>query len=469
MEKVLVGKKMRLAAIMLVIGGTLISVRAQEQTVLSFNLDEAIEFALSENPTVKVADMEIEKKKYAEKGSYAALFPQLDFGADYSRTLKKQMMYMDGFDMSSLGGESEDESETPSASSGSSSGIAIGRDNNWSLGFSVGMPLINPALWKSLKISGIDVDLAVEQARSSKIDMINQVRKSFYAVLLANDSYRVFKESYDNAMENYVDIKKKFDQGQVAEYDLIRADVSVRNAEPNMLQAENALVLAKWQLKALMGMDLEQSIDCKGALNDYQAQLYSDYLATDTILADNTNIRQLDIQGRQLDAKLKMEKFDYLPTLSLSGVYQWNAMNNDFKFNDYQWNPYSTVGLKLTVPIFSGGAKLNKIRQTRVTMNQLSLQRDDLQRTLKLAVKQSMDNMATCVKRFDAAQKGVKQSERGYTIAQKRYETGAGTLLELNDAELAMTQSKLNYNQAIYDYMVSKAELEKVLGKTNEK
>ena len=295
--------------------------------------------------------------------------------------------------------------------------------------------------------------------------MVNLVRKSYYSVLLANDSYRVFKESYDNAMENYTDIKKKYDQGLVAEYDLIRADVSVRNVEPNMLQAENSLVLAKWQLKALMGMDLEQEIACEGALADFKSELFDDFVATDTALVDNTNLRQFDIQGRQLGAKLQMEKFDYLPTLSLSGLYQWTSMNNDFKFGDYKWNPYSMVGLKLTIPVFSGGAKQNKIKQTRVSLAQLSYQRDDLERSLKLSIKQSMDNMSTCVKRFDAAQKGVMQAEKGYSIAQKRYDTGAGTLLELNDSELALTQSKLNFNQAIYDYMVAKSELDKVLGK----
>jgi len=461
--------------------------------VLSLDLNEAIEFALSESPTVKIADKEVEKKKYAKKGSYAALFPQIDFGADYSRTLKKQVMYMDGaFDMTSMMGpvfngidntfagsvpgytpgtlnkEIEDEYAKIPASN-SEEGITMGRDNSWSYGFTAGMPLINASLCKSLKISGIDVELAVEQARSSKIDLVNQIRKSFYATLLANDSYQVFRDSYNNAMENYTDIKKKYDQGLVAEYDLIRADVSVRNVEPNMLQAQSALVLAKWQLKALMGMDLEQDITCKGTLTDFQSELFGDYMATDTLLVDNTNLKQLEIQGRQLNAKLAMEKYDYLPTLSLSGLYQWNAVNNDFKFSDYQWNPYSMVGIKLSIPVFSGGAKSSKIRQTRLTIDQLSLQREDLHRNLKLAIKQSMDNMATCVKRFDAAQKGVKQAERGYTIAQKRYDTGAGTLLELNDSELALTQSKLNYNQAIYDYMVTKAELDKVLGKTNNK
>lgn len=492
MERLLVGKKMKLVVIMIMSAGLISPIKAQTD-VLSLDLDKAIEIALSESPTVKVADKEVEKKKYAKKGSYAALFPKIDFGADYNRTLKKQVMYMDGaFDLTSMlspvfngidntfagsvpgykpGTVTEEIIKaTPVQPEGSSSdGISVGRDNNWSFGFTAGMPLVNMALWKSLTISGLDVEMAIEQARSSKIDMVNQVRKSYYSVLLASDSYRVFKESYDNAMGNYTDIKKKFDQGLVAEFDLIRAEVSVRNVEPNMLQAANSLVLAKWQLKALMGLDLEQEIACEGSLTDFKSELFDDYLATDTTLVDNTNLRQFDIQGRQLDAKLKMEKYDYLPTLSLSGLYQWNAMNNDFKFSDYRWNPYSMVGLKLSIPIFSGGSRSSKIKQTQVTQAQLSLQRDDLERNLKLAIKQSLDNMATCVKRFDAAQKGVMQAEKGYTIAQKRYETGAGTLLELNDSELALTQSRLNFNQAIYDYMVAKSELNKILGKTNTK
>ena len=332
------------------------------------------------------------------------------------------------------------------------------------MGFSAGMPLINASLWKSLDISAIGVELAVEQARSSKIAMINLVKKGFYSVLLANDSYRVFKDSYDNAIENYNDIKRKYEQGTVAEYDLIRADVTVQNREPNVLQAENALILAEWQLKALLGMDLETDIECKGQLIDFEKELFGDYLATDTTLVNNSDLKQIDLQTKQLDYTLKMQKFDYLPTLSLSGSYMWNAMNNDFKFKNYRWNPYSVIGVSLAIPIFSGGNKYHKIKETRSSIEQLRLQREDTQRSLKLAIKQQMDNMSTCVKRFNASQKGVEQADRGYLIAQKRYDVGTGTLLELNDAQLALTQAKLNFNQAIYDYMVAKSDLEKVLG-----
>ena len=406
------------------------------QDTLKLDLGKALEIALSENPTVKVADKEIQKKKYARKGSYASLFPQISFAGDYNRTLKKQVMYMD-FDMGDMGGGSLPEGTDMSSMD---EGFEVGRSNNWSLGFNASMPLVNASLWKSLSIS------------------------AFYAVLLASDSYRVFKQSYDNAMENYLDIKRKYEQGTVAEYDLIRADVTVKNTEPNLLQAENSLTLAKWQLKALLGMDLDLNIDCDGQLTDFKSSLFADYLSTDTTLSENTDLKQLDLQAEQLKKTLVMQKFDYLPTLSLTGLYQWSAMNNDFKFKNYRWNPYSMIGITLSVPIFSGGSKFYKVKQTKVSIDQLNLQRDDTKRNLQLAVKQYIDNMNTCIKKFDAAQKGVEQAERGYMISQKRYDTGAGTWLEMNDAELALTQARLNFNQSIYDYMVAKADLEKVLG-----
>lgn len=429
------------------------------QDTLRLDLDKALEIAFSESPTIKVANKEVEKKKYARKGSYAALFPQVNFSMNYNRTLKKQVMYMD-MDIDGM----EDKLPPGMDVSSMDKGFEVGRDNNWNTGFNAAMPLVNVSLWKSLSITGTDVELAIEQARSSKLAMQNEVKKSFYSVLLANDSYRVFQQSYQNAIENYRDIKQKFEQGTVAEYDLIRADVMVKNTEPNMLQAESSCTLAKWRLKALLGMNLDQPIACVGQLTDFQSDLFADYLSTDTMLVENSELKQLELQQTQLHKMWQMHKFDYFPTLSLTGMYQWTAMNNDFKFNTYRWNPYSVIGVSLTIPVFSGGDKYYKIRQARVSLDQISLQRDDTRRNLQLAVKQHMDNMRTCVKRFDAAQKGVEQASRGYQIAQKRYDTGAGTLLELNDAELALTQARLNFNQSIYDYMVAKSELEKVLG-----
>ena len=79
-------------------------------------------------------------------------------------------------------------------------------------------------------------------------------------------------------------------------------------------------------------MDLDLNIDCDGQLTDFKSSLFADYLSTDTTLSENTDLKQLDLRAEQLKKTLVMQKFDYLPTLSLTSLYQWSAMNNDFKF-----------------------------------------------------------------------------------------------------------------------------------------
>lgn len=416
---------------------------------LRITLQDALEIAFSDNLTIKVADLEVQRQQYVEKGAYAALFPQVDLSGSYQRTIEKQTMYMDGVP-------------------GMESGIKVGRENYWTGGATVSLPLISVPLWKSLKISAHDVELSIEKARSSRIDMRDQVQRAFYAVLLAEDARDVFKEAYDNALKNYEDIKNRFDQGTVAEYDLIRADVNLKNAEPNLYDAENSIILTRWQLKALLGIDLAWNITCIGSLTDYESTLIAEYLQTDFSLGNNSDLRQIDIQVKQLEQVRRMQIAKYYPSLNTQFGYQWIAMNNNFKIGHYRWDPYSTVGLSLTIPVFAGGARKNEIRQTQVQQQQLNLQRLDAERQLRVAIRQSADQMNTCVKQYQAASAGIKQAETGYMITMKRYETGQGTILEINDSQLQLTQARLNLNQAIYNYLVSKSALEKTLGGTTD-
>ena len=188
---------------------------AQEQKVQSVTLDlkTAIGIALNENPTIKVADVEIEKKDYSKKEVIAGLFPRIDASASYSRTIEKQTMYMDSkafnvgamFDpvfnaMSQL----HPEFKAPDLGGGTSSsdGMKVGTDNTYSVGFSASLPIIAPQLWKSVQLSSADVEQAVEAARSSRLSLVNQVEKAYYSLLLAQNSYDVIKMSYDNAKLN---------------------------------------------------------------------------------------------------------------------------------------------------------------------------------------------------------------------------------------------------------------------------
>lgn len=425
--------------------------QASSDSTVYLNLDKALEIALDSSPVVKVADKEITKQEYSKKGVLANLFPTLDFSANYNRTIKKQVMYMGG--------------SMPGMEGGGDTGFEVGRSNTWSAGFAASMPIVSATLWQQLSVSSDAVELAVEQSRSSKLSMVSQVKQAYYGVLLANDSYTVFKETYDNAMENYVDIKRKYDQGLASEYDLIRADVSVKNAEPNMYDAQNSIVLAKWRLKALMGVDLDMQIECEGNLMDYVDSLYADYMSVDTtMIAGNSSLRQLDIQHSQLVKSKKIAQAAYYPSLNLSFSHQWMAMSDNFKFGDYRWNPYTTLGVSLNIPIFSGGSRYSNVKQSKIQLEQLELNRIDTERNLMVAVRQYVDQMKTSIKQYRASSDGVSQAKKGYDIAVKRYDTGAGTLLEINDSQLALTVSQNNRNQAIYSFLVAKASLDETLG-----
>lgn len=452
------------------------------ETPVVISLEQALKIALSENIAVKVADKEIERTKYAKKGTYASLFPQIDATGSYQRTIKKQVMYMD-FDMSSFGGGSAagsgstgsgtagtgEGSGTGSGSTASSSknngGLEVGRWNTWSAGVSASMPVVNAQLWKSIKISGMDVELAVEKARASRLDMVSQVKNAYYAVLFSKEAFNVYKEVYENAMTNYAETEKKYNVQKATDLDMARAKTNVANAIPNVYNAESSIILALWQLKAVMGIDLEMNIDVEGAIEDYSEYMTSDVTRADSISLDrNSTMKQLEIQANELAQSIKAQQYAYIPTLALAFNYSYNAMTNDFNFKEYRWTPYSYVGVSLSIPIFSGGKRLNQVRQARNSYEQMRLQMTSTERNLKISIRQSLNTMETNVKSYDAAKDAVASAEKAYSIAEKSYEVGRATLTDLNDAQLALTQARLAESQAVYNFIVAKTQLEQTLG-----
>ena len=414
-------------------------------------LEDALRIALSENASVKVADMEIERTGYARKGTYASLFPQVNGTGSFQRTIKKQVMYMD-FD---IGG----------GAGGAGGGFEVGRWNTWSAGLSASMPLVNAQLWKSLHVSDEDVELAVEKARSSRLETVNQVKQTYFACLLAKKAFEVYRSAYENALANCEQIQRRYNAQKASELELTRAKTTLANAIPNVYDSESAVILALWQLKAVMGINLDTEIDVAGDLDDYaEHMLYDLYEGEGLSLENNSTMRQLAIQAEQLADAIKIQKYAYLPTLSLSFNYSLNAMANDFNFSEYKWSPYSFVGLSLSVPIFSGGQRLNAVRQARVQAQELDVQRINTERQLKIAIRQYLNQMETAMKSYSSARTASETAQKAYDIAAKSYDVGRSTLTDLNDAQYALTQSQLGVCQAVYTFVVAKAGLENTLG-----
>ena len=416
-----------------------------EQTALTLTLEQALQIALSESPTIKVAEQEIEIKRYAKQETYSSLYPRFDATAQYQRVMKKQTMVMDF--------------------AGQTQSIKVGSDNSFNGGITASMPIVNAQLWESLKVSVADVMLAIEKARSSQIDMIEQVSQAYFSVLLAKESLVVYQRVYDNAVENHKNIKKRYDVGSVSEFDFISSNVSVQNAIPNVIEAQNSVVLTLWQLKALLGIDLKKNIDVAGSLADYEAQMNYAHTLDQLDLSNNSTLKQLDIQQGMLESAVKITKLANVPTLSINAAYLYTALGNDGKFFQAKaWNPYSYAGVQLNIPIFAGNQRRAATRQAKLNLSNLQLQRENAERQLQVAVVNSLNNMQTNVKKFSAAAATVGQAKRGYEIAVKRYEVGRGTLVDVDNSQLQLTQSELGRNSAIYNFLIAKISLDKILG-----
>ena len=443
--KRLTGKKMLLTAMALcAFGFAKAQTEQTTQNTLTLTLDKALEIALDENPTIKVAAEEIALKKVASKEAWQSLLPEASLNGSLDHTIKAAEMKLN--DMS----------------------LKMGQDgtNTANAGLSINLPLFAPAVYRAMSMTKTDIELAVEKSRASELDLINQVTKAYYQLMLAQDSYEVLQGSYKLAEDNFNVVNAKYQQGAVSEFDKISAEVQMRSIKPNVISAANAVTLAKLQLKVLMGITADVDIKTDDNLTNYESMLFANQLKEeDMSLENNTTMKQFELNMKLLEKNVKSLKTNFMPTLSMSFSYQYQSLYNpNINFFDYTWSNSSSLMFNLSIPLYRA-SNFTKVKSARIQMRQLDWNRIDTERKLNMQVVSYRNNMTASSEQVVSNKENVMQAEKSVQIAGNRYEVGKGTVLELNSSQVSLTQAQLTYNQSIYDYLVAKADLDQVLGK----
>ena len=419
--------------------------RAQEALpVLNLTLDKAIELALSDNPTMKVAEHEITLKEVAKKEAWQSLLPSVSIDGTVSYDIKVAEI------KTSMGS------------------FKMGMDdaNTWNGGLNVSLPIYAPAIYRSIQMGKKDIELAVEKSRGSKLDLINQVKKAYYQLMLAQDSYNVLMESYKLTERNYNVVKAKYEQGKVSEYDKISAEVQYRSVWPNVVSGKNAVALAKLQLKVLMGVTADVDLAINDKLSNYEECMQIDATSASQISLDgNSTLRQLDFNGELLNQQRKMLNSNFQPTLALVGSYQYlSRSNTNWEFYNYKWSNSSNVALSLSIPLFKA-SNFTKLKSNKIQQWQLAETRINTERQLRMQAQSQLDKMSSSAEQLETNKKSVELAKKEVSISEKRYEVGKGTILELNSSQVSLTNVQLTYNNSIYDYLVAKSEFETIIGK----
>ncbi|MBO7661610.1 MAG: TolC family protein [Bacteroidaceae bacterium] len=424
------------------------SVQTESVGTLDLNLEKAIEIALAENPTIKVADKDIELKKVADKEAWQALLPEVNVTGNLQHTLLAAEMKLN----------------TPAGTQK----FKMGQDgtNTVAAAATLSMPLFAPAIYQNMKLTKADIKLAQEKARSSRLDLINQVSKAYYQALLAKDSYEVMQKSFKTSKQNYEVVEKKFNVGRVSEYDKISAEVQMRSMESALTSAQTGMTLAMLQLKVLMGVTENVDLNINDQLKNYENQLVlPESYSFSQELQNNSALRQFELNKNLLERTLKVQRTRFMPTLSfqLTGQYQ-SLYNDDWELWNYDYAPSSSFTLVLSIPIFKA-SNWTALKKTKIQLGELEDNRLNTQRQLNMAAESYNKNMASSIAQVASNHEAVKQADKAVTISAKRYEVGRGTILELNQSEVALTQAKLTYSQSIYDYLKNRADLDYTLGR----
>ncbi|NWF89754.1 MAG: TolC family protein [Ignavibacteriaceae bacterium] len=413
---------------------------------LRLTINQAIAIALEKSWDIQIANKDIEKAEEQISEAYANAFPRLEFSGRYIRNIKSPVLFIPP--------------NNPFNPTDQTMTIELGSKNSYDLGFSVSQVIYNQKVNTAIQIANEYSEYSKFGEKSTRQQIINSVKKAFYNVLLMQELLVVSKQNYNVAKANLENVAALYKQGVVSEYDFLRSEVQVANVQPYVIQTENGLELSKNYLKNLLALDLNQPIKLIGEFSFEELSSESvEQLSTEAV-NNNPLINQLKVQASLLEKNITIQQSDYFPTLAFFGAYQFQAQDNTFKFKEYNWAKTFYVGLQLSYTLFDGFSRSARIEQAVIDKQKVDLSRMKLEEGLKIQILQAKMKMEEAKKRIGAQEKSLLQAEKALKIAQSRYKNGVGTQLELIDTQAALTTAKTNYAQAIYDYLISKADWE---------
>ncbi|MFQ6065779.1 MAG: TolC family protein [bacterium] len=401
----------------------------------SLTLEEAIRLALANNREILVAKEKIEEARQRVKEAKAGYFPTINLGGTYTRLNEPPSMSIPGY-----------------------GSVGMGKTDNYLSKLSFSQPLYTTGrLGYANKQADLGYQKAQEDLKNTQNNITFQVKKAFYAVLLAQENVEVTEKALDQAKRHLAVVEGFLKVGVVSKFDLLRTRVEVANLKPDLVQARNNLRLSQESLANLLSLP-SVFLKLEGGLSFEPLKITLEE-AIDKALKERSDLKSLRLQKEALKVALKLAEVQNKPTLALAGNYQYQKPSG----GENEWGEEWNLNLVLSIPFFDGWASQARVAQRRSQVKQIDLSLQHLEAGIDLEVKKAFWDLEASEGRIYAQEKNIELSEEALSIAEVRYQSGAITNLEVLDAQLALTRARLGYLKALYDHNVAMAELEKAM------
>lgn len=441
----------------------------------ALGLEQVVRAALGSNRDVIAARLGLREAIERVSEARGNIYPTVAVDAGYTRNVSPPVNFLPAsiFD--------------PTAGPDDYIGVQFGADNQWTSSVSVEQPLFRPSVFVALGAAGRFESLQKESVRGQTQIVVTRVRVAYYQLLLAQEQERLTDNSLRRLRQSLAQTQALHSAGLASEYDVLRLHVEVANVEPNLRRAHNASLQARRQIAVELDITDQESLEVAGSLAKMDLEdLEANTLANREILAFTgfqgsvgeavqaagelrSDMRQLELNEDLRRSEMRLEQVSYLPEVTLFGNYiisaQDNGSPNFFARGDGQRAYSRLVGVRVSLPIFQGFRRDARIDQKRALVRQAEAQ-------TSMGFDQAVAQVKSLVEATDEARQrargqrlAVAQAERGFEIASAQYREGLSSQLELTDSEIALRQSEFNYAQAVYDYLVARAQLDEATGR----
>ena len=396
-------------------------------------IDDAVNMALSKNNNVKIANEE----KLASEARYEAAKGSNSVNISLNSSFSVNDGVRDGIDSDFQKGNTNSISASLPIYTGNRNELNI--DNK--------------------EVSVIKSELNLERVEETiKYNTI----KAYYDILEAKQNVNIEQESVNNYENHLVDVRNLYAAGSIPKSDVLRSEVALSDAQQSLIMAQNTYEINLSTFRNIINIERNEPINL---IEDFAYK--SVRMSLPECLDYANNYRKDMIMGK-LDVAIAKNDIDiakagYLPTVNFSVSTNWDKQalpsSDD---HDYQ------AGISANWNIFDSNVTKSNIKEATANYNKAEYTLSDMIDSIDLEVRQAYLNMKEAERRFNSTAMAVKQAEEDYFIASEKYKVGAGIVLDVIDAELALSQARLNYTSAQYDYARYKANLEYAIGTPKE-
>jgi len=409
----------------------------------SLNLERCTEIALKLHPNIAAAANTVNVNVSRVGEAKSNYYPQINWTSSYDRISSASRTSSNNITGSSPGGIS------------SSNGTSF---DQFSTGLSLSQDIYDFGKTPTqVNIQNLNVASSRSDLENVSEQIVFNVKQAYFGVLQTQRTRDVSADTVKQFQQHLNQAKGFYEVGTKPKFDVTKAEADLSNAKLNLIKAENSLRLAVVNLNNAMGVPGAPEYIIEDNLS-YRKYTVTFEGAIDKAYKNRPDLQSTAAKKQAAERSIDLAKTGYYPVLTGSAGYSWSG--DKVSSLDRGWN----VGAALSIPIFSGYLTKYQVEEAKANLNVLKANEDLLRQTIFSDVQQAYLNLKQAEESIPTAELGVKQAQENFEIATGRYAAGVGNPIEVTDAEVLLTNAKTANIQALYDYKVAQASLEKAMG-----